>query len=1396
MKNLIFLCGLFIVLFLTGCQKSSEIILDEAMSSYELPATLENSLELKTSIDFDGQIIEIEWSSTNQSIIDDHGNIFRTDVDQEVVLTARFTYMDIHKEKQFTVLVLAVDSQTVAIRTYSNPDELFKIYYFNILESMPVLDIPEHDQATFMNWCSDASLTEDFNESTPITQNIDLYAKWDVDNYQFEVVYTGFKSDTIEVSLHIQQVLLLDSYLTFFEDADIVSIGYGNPQTSTFTFNKYQLKHKVYVETKEKMLTLRSYEQQEEVWFDQIYVDQVDLNTIYQYGITSDDHLYFITQEAFESVYVDLGQIDLQDGDVIKELHTSNQYVYLSTEQGYIYILSNHFNMMGSHSIDIKIIDPTLYRMGALIDLKINDQVFHSVIAYYEQGTIDLSEPDKLPSFFYLESPQDQIKDVLNMYQDIFVLTENHQIYHTRKWFSEPLDSYGNITSFFDLDEGELFEHIVKVSNYVYFVTSKNRAFHYATYSDDLNIETTYTFSDSYSLKISTDEHILWIQGNMVFTDQHHIYKLSLENGLSSPVISAPERLTLPLVDGDTVVNHFPATNNSGTTPELFITEKGHVILYHRYNRVYQRIKNLILGEDEEILSYYLFDLEKHGFNILTTKDLYIGQNGAVDSSLHSWVTTAIGELSLYQMTYDGQNFRAVTQDGKIYLYYEDETLLRSELSYWKEKESITLSYEDQIQLTIDKSDPLFDQFWSVSPLSVSDIPDVITSDINVYLHEIPKAFEVTFETGYDIDLPALILNENQMILLPEPAIDNKVFVGWYLDQNLTIPYQNTMLELGKTHTVYARWADPFYSVLYHDVEDAIAPTSCPSGSIPEITSVIPQKAGYEFNGWYDASGQRYIVKDEPLYDDLHLYARFIPIPIRIQMVDQNHNSYEIVADYDQSLVDIKDKLYGYKITSFYEDEQMTILLDMQTLLHSDDIFYVIIAPVDVTLVILEEIVATYDVDYRMFDGILFAQYDNQLYIYSGVDQLVFNQDKFIIRQPVNITSLISIQSFDQIVASKNMGQYLLLITADHRVWLIDHIEMKVIYSVILHLETDEVIDADSISYLHYADLDSFYFFFITSENKLYTFDMLGNFLIEANVTRIFQMSSRVIIVLVDDEPVGYSIGEEGLNHEKKLYQLLNQEPVVQLMSRFVYRQQYIEVYEDGSYLIFEYRREDGKSIFTVTLDDISLQESESIQDIYQTLIYTSQGRIIPVGSYNVWEMFDFSNTFEVGEKIASVNGSDIMNSYIITSNHRLITTRSFQAPLQLESGESVIGLLHENVVTNKRMYSYDFILNEWKQKNFLSEGESMISMIGDKVLTSESRVLNLMYESNHESFSMMFRRYQIREVIVSSYKENPNLDAFVSDESFVGWYLEYDLIAEFEGINQVETMVLYPRYE
>lgn len=109
MKRILF--SLFVlVLFLSGCTKNPEKILQEALDLLEIPAEINEDLELPTTLKIGKETVTLKWDSSKPEILADNGKLTKQLSQQKLTLKVTLTYQELSINHEFVITVSAMNA--------------------------------------------------------------------------------------------------------------------------------------------------------------------------------------------------------------------------------------------------------------------------------------------------------------------------------------------------------------------------------------------------------------------------------------------------------------------------------------------------------------------------------------------------------------------------------------------------------------------------------------------------------------------------------------------------------------------------------------------------------------------------------------------------------------------------------------------------------------------------------------------------------------------------------------------------------------------------------------------------------------------------------------------------------------------------------------------------------------------------------------------------------------------------------------------------------------------------------------------------------------------------------------------------------------------------------------
>ncbi|MBR6793998.1 MAG: InlB B-repeat-containing protein [Clostridia bacterium] len=151
-----------------------------------------------------------------------------------------------------------------------------------------------------------------------------------------------------------------------------------------------------------------------------------------------------------------------------------------------------------------------------------------------------------------------------------------------------------------------------------------------------------------------------------------------------------------------------------------------------------------------------------------------------------------------------------------------------------------------------------------------------------LYDADMAKFVKVTVEPNNGSETTELSVLGGTVPALPTLTYAGHKFVGWFTDEKLTVPYENTAITANTT--LYAAWEQTEFTITYHLNGGSL--TDPPATYSPEAVTVlpVPTRAGYEFTGWYFTEDLKGSITKTYLNQigELELYAGWKAIPYTV----------------------------------------------------------------------------------------------------------------------------------------------------------------------------------------------------------------------------------------------------------------------------------------------------------------------------------------------------------------------------------------------------------------------------------------------------------------------------------------------------------------------------------
>ena len=197
----------------------------------------------------------------------------------------------------------------------------------------------------------------------------------------------------------------------------------------------------------------------------------------------------------------------------------------------------------------------------------------------------------------------------------------------------------------------------------------------------------------------------------------------------------------------------------------------------------------------------------------------------------------------------------------------------------------------------------------------------------------------VTFETNGGNSIERISIEKGKILNVPKnPTRENAEFNGWFIDKELTIPYDFGSL-VNESFTLYASWS------VYNKITfNSNGGTKVENQYVKDgynVSFSSTKRDGYEFNGWFiDDDFKTPFDFSSVIFNDITLYANWIKYHKVI---------FETVGEIVISNQYIKD---GYNVSYFvppknnstfegwYLDKEFTKKFDFSSVITEDLILY------------------------------------------------------------------------------------------------------------------------------------------------------------------------------------------------------------------------------------------------------------------------------------------------------------------------------------------------------------------------------------------------------------------------------------------------------------------------
>ena len=201
----------------------------------------------------------------------------------------------------------------------------------------------------------------------------------------------------------------------------------------------------------------------------------------------------------------------------------------------------------------------------------------------------------------------------------------------------------------------------------------------------------------------------------------------------------------------------------------------------------------------------------------------------------------------------------------------------------------------------------------------------------NVTIHAVYEVntYVITYETNGGTAIPPSYVDYGNTYLVSTTTRPDRIFGGWFLDAELTIPFVALVPMPAYDFTLYAKWI-AVYTLTYVVDGEVIEVQNYRENEMIDLIE-DPMQLGYEFIGWYEDELLIVPFMHDTIPDhDVTIYAKFEPVLYEVTFDTQDGSaleSYEIYyMDYLHE-IGIPSR-EGFYFDGWYYDDDYTMPVD------------------------------------------------------------------------------------------------------------------------------------------------------------------------------------------------------------------------------------------------------------------------------------------------------------------------------------------------------------------------------------------------------------------------------------------------------------------------------------
>lgn len=265
----------------------------------------------------------------------------------------------------------------------------------------------------------------------------------------------------------------------------------------------------------------------------------------------------------------------------------------------------------------------------------------------------------------------------------------------------------------------------------------------------------------------------------------------------------------------------------------------------------------------------------------------------------------------------------------------EEEIIIQFSSDYGEVPKAITIKTGEKVEKPRDPVSDFYDfLYWQKAE---EDGPFDFTLDLEedtslTAIWEKNDSYQARFFTSPSDLYEEFLFTKNSTIPLPtNPSIEGQVFLGWFRDENLSLPFDENEVVASEDITLYASFIaldEYMLEVRFNNTGESIYDNVyvLPGNTLKEVP--VPKKKGYTFLGWYQEQEEMPYDFSQEVEEDLSLYAKweFDDDFSIVHLISEGEETKTIILAVQESYL-LQDRFKeGYMFEGWYSNQNYSRL--------------------------------------------------------------------------------------------------------------------------------------------------------------------------------------------------------------------------------------------------------------------------------------------------------------------------------------------------------------------------------------------------------------------------------------------------------------------------------------